>query len=595
MKSAERTKASSILNAAATMSTDSDDLERLRLLLLGSDYIGLLALKNQLQDVNLYTARVASVLAEAIQMRSHSDNAITQALAPNMDKAVEHFINRDPQLVANALYPVMGPAIRKSIHETLTQTLETFNQLLEQSLSPRSIRWRFDAWRTGRKYSEVVLMKTLVYQVEQVFLIHRKTSLLLQHVVSEQAIAKDPDMVSSMLSAIQDFMADSFTNESSLNALRLGDLSVLIEQGPYVAIAAVVRGAPPAELRSLLIQTVETIHQRYDGLLKNYSGDSQPFSTTQPLLNQCLQAQRQTSQTQRKKPWLAYGLLGLLLAGLGYWAYSNYAEQQRLLAKQRLWEQTVAQWDAQPGVVILDSQPTEQGYQVKGLRDPLVADTAITLDDQVRTTFNPVFEWQPYVSAEPSLALQRAQQLLQPPAGVELNLEGSTLKVSGSADSAWITRLEQGWHYSLGLEGLDTSQLIRQDIETPLTQTINTIKNTVFLFERGKSELSELGSIQVPVLAENLKRLEQLAAEQQLSVQVTLMGNTDGSGAEDFNRQLGLARAQGLVDQLLNFGVSKALLVIAIAANTSPIATSEGQRSVTLKVDLQALDPQTSS
>lgn len=113
----------------------------------------------------------------------------------------------------------------------MAQTLETFNQLLEQSLSPRSIRWRFDAWRTGRKYSEVVLMKTLVYQVEQVFLIHRETSLLLQHVVSKNAIVKDPDMVSSMLSAIQDFMADSFTDESSLNALRLGELSVLIEQG----------------------------------------------------------------------------------------------------------------------------------------------------------------------------------------------------------------------------------------------------------------------------------------------------------------------------------------------------------------------------
>ena len=75
--------------------------------------------------------------------------------------------------------------------------LENFNQLLEQSLSPKSLRWRFDAWRTGRSYSELVLLNTLEYEVEQVFLIHQETSLLIQHVYSEFAEKKDPDMVSS--------------------------------------------------------------------------------------------------------------------------------------------------------------------------------------------------------------------------------------------------------------------------------------------------------------------------------------------------------------------------------------------------------------
>jgi OOP family OmpA-OmpF porin len=75
----------------------------------------------------------------------------------------------------------MGPAIRKSISETMQQMLENLNQLLEESLSPKSLRWRFDAWRTGRSYSELVLLNTLEFSVEQVFLIHRKTSLLIHH------------------------------------------------------------------------------------------------------------------------------------------------------------------------------------------------------------------------------------------------------------------------------------------------------------------------------------------------------------------------------------------------------------------------------
>ena len=51
------------------------------------------------------------------------------------------------------------------------------------------------------------MLRSLVYRVEQLFLIHRKTSLSLLHVALDPAIAKDSDMVAGMLSAIQDFVA----------------------------------------------------------------------------------------------------------------------------------------------------------------------------------------------------------------------------------------------------------------------------------------------------------------------------------------------------------------------------------------------------
>ena len=56
---------------------------------------------------------------------------------------------------------------------------------------PRSLKWRFEAWRTGRPFAEIVLLKTLVYRVDQVFLIHKETGLLLQHVVADEVRAKD--------------------------------------------------------------------------------------------------------------------------------------------------------------------------------------------------------------------------------------------------------------------------------------------------------------------------------------------------------------------------------------------------------------------
>ena len=58
-------------------------------------------------------------------------------------------------------------------------------------------------------FAEVVLKHTLVYRVEHVFLIHRHTGLLIAHAASQDATSQDPQLVSSMLSAIQDFVRDS--------------------------------------------------------------------------------------------------------------------------------------------------------------------------------------------------------------------------------------------------------------------------------------------------------------------------------------------------------------------------------------------------
>ena len=77
-------------------------------------------------------------------------------------------------------------------------------------MSKQGLKWRFEALRTRKPFAEVILLHTLVYQVEQIFLIHKDTGLTLQHVVSKAELANDPDLVSGMLTAIKDFVQDSF-------------------------------------------------------------------------------------------------------------------------------------------------------------------------------------------------------------------------------------------------------------------------------------------------------------------------------------------------------------------------------------------------
>jgi hypothetical protein len=90
---------------------------------------------------------------------------------------------RAPDRVSEALYPILGPAIRKAITNALATTVERINQTLESSLSWKGIQLRWEAYRTGVSFGELVMRSSLEYRVEQVFLIHRDTGLPILHVV----------------------------------------------------------------------------------------------------------------------------------------------------------------------------------------------------------------------------------------------------------------------------------------------------------------------------------------------------------------------------------------------------------------------------
>ena len=181
----------------------------LRSLLVGPEQRQLRAIQTRLDDPGTQAQEVSQVLPQAVQLRNN-DPQLKRALAPAIEEGIATLVRRDPQQLADALFPAIMPAIRKAIATTLSGMLESVNRTLEHSLSVKSIKWRITARRTGKSFAEIVLLNTLLYRVEQVFLIHRKTGLLLQHVKSGPASVQDADLVSGMLTAIRDFAEDSF-------------------------------------------------------------------------------------------------------------------------------------------------------------------------------------------------------------------------------------------------------------------------------------------------------------------------------------------------------------------------------------------------
>src|SRR5580692_11994051 len=209
---AEQAQRRAPMALAQEKSTDNNHAyEELRHLIVAPETEGLAAVEERLDNLEKRTCDVSEVVAEAIEMRrATGDQALADALAPTIQETLRESVRRDPHVLADALFPVMGPAIRKSITETLRGMLESFNEALEHSLSWRGIQWRIESFRTGKPFAEIVMMHSLLYRVEQVFLIHRETGLVLNHVVAPSAPAQDASMVAGMLSAIQQFVRDSF-------------------------------------------------------------------------------------------------------------------------------------------------------------------------------------------------------------------------------------------------------------------------------------------------------------------------------------------------------------------------------------------------
>ena len=286
-------------------------------------------LREEVRASRLDPRQLAAALPEAARLSGADGTRLADALSPVLDRAIEVSIENNPQPMIDAIFPIIGPAIRKAVSDALAKAVSGLNETLEHSLSPQSIRWRLEAKRTGKTFAEVLMLKTLRYRVEQVFLIHAETGLLLHHVVAPGVSARDADLVSGMLTAVTDFVRDSFTSDedagAGLQKLRVGGTSVWVERGPYAVLAAAVRGEGPEELREILEESVESVHQRFRDELERFDGDSAAFVGTDPDLVRCLvSAEMPGRRGGRLRRWLIWGVvIGVVAAVIALGVRSN--------------------------------------------------------------------------------------------------------------------------------------------------------------------------------------------------------------------------------------------------------------------------------
>jgi OOP family OmpA-OmpF porin len=524
-----------LVEPAATDAPPSVDPQfaELRSLLVGPEQHDLRALEAHVFDSAVQMREVSRVLPEALTLRS-KDPELARALGPMIEEAITTSVHRDPKPLADALFPVMGPAIRKAIEHMLSSMMESFNRTIEQSVSWRALQWRLMAWRSGKTFAEVVLLNTLKYRVEQVFLIHAESGLLLQHVTASRSEGQDADQVSAMLTAIRDFVHDSFAvgGSRSLDAFRVGDLAVTVEQGPYAILAGVVRGTAPPDVPVMFRRALESIHLMLGSELKAFKGDSAPFERARPALETCLVTQLREPKSTSYTRWVA--VAALLLAGLGVWTFTVVRARQRFQAY-------VDRLANEPGIVVLSSGRRGGKFVVTGLRDPLAADPAGLLAGARVDPSTIETHWQPYQGLHPEFVVARATTLLRPPQGVTLDYHDGVLEARGTAPERWLIDSER---MAPAIGGVRQFTYAGTSPVQQLTQKIEAI---AILFPKGQGDPAPEQIARITTATTLMSLLGDALRVHGQTARIEILGHTDNDGSDVENAPLAQARADSVV------------------------------------------------
>jgi len=586
----------------------------------------LVALETQFNDREYQTQKIAEILPHVIHQakttldssNSFEGTELVESLQIPVELCIKQSISQDPHPFADTLFPVMGPAIRKAINETFKNLMQAINQAAEHSLSPQGLAWRLEARRKGLPFSEIVLEKTLIFRVEQVFLIHRESGLLIQHLHKTEVKLGDSDAISAMLTAIQDFIRDSFSESKTeeLDSVEIGNYTVWLERGPYAVLACVIRGVAPHQLRNLMRNSLEIVHARYGVLLQAFSGDAVPLKACLPFLEKTLQSESKAGAQKARlmSPSLIVILSLVLLGALG-WGYWHFQSQQRLTNYVEALQNT-------PGFVVISTQEQDGKLLTYGMRDPLaiesreIAQTFELSEDEVESF------WTPYQDLSPAFVEKRVHLHLKPPATVSVRLEANVLYLSGHASQHWIDKASASifpgidrvvmddlletdlfllalakrtllppdnvtlvvQERVLQLKGevdtttfealqkriqalpreafarFDSSAL--RDVERERQLIIQRIEKNTFYFYKESARFLTGQEKALKALVEDVQQLLVHSQALHQSVRLQIIGSSDGRGPKIFNQRLIQQRAQKVFDWLQRHGIKKEQLMI---------------------------------
>jgi OOP family OmpA-OmpF porin len=418
------------------------------------------------------------------------------------------------------LAPVIMPVIAQAVAKATKEAKQSIEDVTSSMFTIQGLKWRMEASRTGKPYSEIAFKNKYNFVVEHLVLSAKRNGDVLSQSVKQSYIDANDSQFRFVIDNHLQETAKKVTitdDSTALDNKAFDTFNTYTVHGVWCALSAVVTGVATEEFLKTLLKQLKSIEMDFNDDLKSYRQDALAFTPLNKNLGQLLDFIPSETQDNGKDAkvkgfsimsalmWLA---LIALVAYIGFLAYSYYEKTKIVHALSQ-----------QKGFVQLGIEGNAySGWNVKGMQDPHVFDSKkLELDDTVssKIRFNAI----PFISLTKQSVLARLNKKISKPAGVEYSFDESApriLVVTGLADEAWIAQIQT---IATTVEGIDATDI----------KGVKSKVNEQLLFDTSKQSLEKLTFVYINKASE-FSPGQDIALEQALSAMRTMIDSSTKNG-----------------------------------------------------------------
>ncbi len=268
-----------------------------------------------------YRQRIAELEAElnTLEERLSNKDAFVATVTPVISDAIRRKIRDARDEMVEALYPIIGQTVVRAVSEAIRDLSRDIDARLRLAFRPSALARQVRATASGVSTGEMVLREALPFQITDLFLIHLETGLLLWHSSTNPNHSPDTDLISGMLTAIRDFVSESFGRGKTgqLDEIQYGDQRILIEAARYSYLAVVVDGIEPPGFRARIRERIIEIDLANENIWRKYQGEASTLVSVEEPLRSLLDSAEPAPFSRGQKWALLVGALLLLLCSAG--------------------------------------------------------------------------------------------------------------------------------------------------------------------------------------------------------------------------------------------------------------------------------------
>ena len=248
---------------------------------------GTLSYQLRVKNVGSMTARrvwVLDAVSSRFEIVSH-DARVRAEGAPNLNWTFEDVFPDQEEVITLVVRLLdgagAGTPIANVVEVEYTNSVGVvvgYRRTIPVTVVVSSLRFPLEYLYAGGSALAAVGLAVIVRRrnpnIEEVFLVYRD-GILIYHLSRSIVQDRDEDVLSGMLTAVQEFVRDAFRygEHRQLQFLDFGDYRILIERGRMVYLAVVYSGRDTSGLRRKIRSVLSRIEVTFASVLENWNGD----------------------------------------------------------------------------------------------------------------------------------------------------------------------------------------------------------------------------------------------------------------------------------------------------------------------------------